>query len=256
MKRTGTIVIYVLAALAASAVGAVTAVAAAPELGRCVQVAPRTGEFGGHCIIKAAAGRGRYDWLPGPGEKKKFVGSGEATTLETVGKVRIECTASEFNGEYTGAKTAAVTVIFVGCADPAKQLCESNPTKIGEIETLSLEGEIGFIRGGEKPVVGLDLKKSPVMATFECGKLPEVPVVGTVEGSVIGTLKPFDKMTEESMLTYKAVLGKQVPEQFEGGAKDTLTTTLISGLTKTTEESALRANVAVANEEPLEIKAK
>ena len=83
-----------------------------------------------------------------------------------------------------------------------------------------LEGEIGFIRGGEKPVVGLDLKpKAPstVFATFQCGKLPETGPAGTIEGSVIAPIKPLNRAVEEFTITYKALSGKQAVESFEGG---------------------------------------
>ena len=46
---------------------------------------------------------------------------------------------------------------------------------------------------------------------------------------------------------------KQSPEQFEGGANDTLTTAIVGGAT---EATGLTATLTLANEEPLEIKAK
>jgi hypothetical protein len=253
MKRIG-MMGCMLAVIAVSAVVAATASAALPELGRCVKVAPKTGEYTGASCVNA--GKGAWDWLPGPGALKKFTGTGEATTLETVGKVKIECTASSFAGEYTGAKTATVTITFVGCTNSVtKKLCGST-VKEGEFETQPLEGEIGFIKDVTPIVAGLDLKKAPLVATFECGKLPEAVTLGTLEGSVIGALKRFNRMVEEQSLTYKALGGKQVPEQFEGGTKDTLTMKLVTGLTTTTEEAGLKAKVEIANEEPMEIKVK
>jgi hypothetical protein len=63
-------------------------------------------------------------------------------------------------------------------------------------------------------------------------------------------------MTSQSTLTYNAVAGKQAPEQFESGLKDTLTTTVIAGLDKTSEQSGLTTTATTTNEERLETKAK
>jgi hypothetical protein len=259
MRRLTITGLCLTAVLAASAFAAAGASAALPEFGRCVKAAPHTGTYKyASCVVLAPGGKGSYNWEPGPAALKKFEGTGELTTLETVGKVKVECAGSTFNGEYTGAKTETVTITLINCVDSTKRFCQSNPAKEGEIETpLALEGELGFIAGGERPMVGLDLKHSPDIVTFECGKLPETVLDGVVEGSVISRIRPIEKMTAEFKQTYTESRGKQIPQQFEGGAKDTLSTTLISGLTKTTEESGLKNKlVTEENEEPLEIKAK
>jgi alpha-tubulin suppressor-like RCC1 family protein len=234
-----------------------------PELGRCVEAKGLTGEYKNHFCVSPGEGHGRDNWLPGPGSKPKFSGTGEATTLETVGNKKIECKSSTFVGEYTGAKSETVTVDLTGCIEHvSKASCQSNPTKAGEIETTQpLEGVLGFITSGEKPVVGWDLKpKSPAttVATFECGKFPEATVHGTVEGSVIAPVKAtnVDQMVPAFGLTYTVKAGKQVPERFQGGEPDTLTTTLISGTEKTVEQSGLKTKELSKSEEPLEIKAK
>ena len=72
-------------------------------------------------------------------------------------------------------------------------------------------------------------------------------------GSVIGQVKKFDEMVSSFTVTFKLVKGKQSPEQFEGGANDTLTTAIVGGAT---EATGLTATLTLANEEPLEIKAK
>jgi hypothetical protein len=243
--------------LALTAVFAGTASAALPEFGRCVKVAPKSGEYSGARCVRPTPGKGSYDFIAGPGEKPKFTGSGGGVAFETVGKKTITCAGSEESGEYTGAKTLKESVNFIGCANEAGQSCQSNPAKTGEIENTSLEGEIGFIRGPEKPIVGLDLKGSPNYLTFICGALPETTItVVTIEGSVIAPIKHIDLMAEEFSLKYKQVGGKQVPEQFAGGAKDTLTANFASGLTKTTEQIGLTDFVEITNEEPIEIKGK
>lgn len=247
-----------IAAFAISAFAVADAAAAVPELGRCVKVAPKTGEYSGNRCVTPAAGKGSFDWSPGPGALKKFEGTGGETTLETVGKQKIACVASIFTGEYTGAKTESVSLEMQGCNDAVTgAVCQTHLKGAGKIETLApLEGELGFIKGGEKPSVGLDLKHSPVILTFECGELPGAVVLGTLEGSVIAPITPINKMVEEFKIIYKEKLGKQIPEQFEGGAKDTLTETLVSGIETKTEESGLKTRVEGLNEEPIEIKAR
>jgi hypothetical protein len=250
IRTTGACLI-VGCALAAGSAG--TASAALPELGRCVRVAEKTGEYSGANCLSPAPGKGKYDFLPGPGEKKKFTGSGGGIVFETVGHKTISCGGSEETGEYTGPKTIKETVNYIGCENQAEKTCQSNPAKTGEIENTSVEGEIGFIRGPEKPIVGLDVKGSPNYLTFSCGALPEVPTVVTIEGSVIAPIKRVDKMEEELTLKYKQTGGKQVPEMFSGGAKDTLTTNIVGG---TAEQTGLSGLVEITNEELIEIKAK
>jgi hypothetical protein len=91
--------------------------------------------------------------------------------------------------------------------------------------------------------------------TYECGSVTES---ARVEGSVIGQIKPIDKMTTESNLVYFARrTGEQVPEHFEGGPKDTLATTFMSGIESTTAPSTLTIKSETGhNANPLEIKAK
>jgi hypothetical protein len=263
MKRAKIFGLCLIALLTGSAIASAGASAALPELGRCVKVAvPHTGKYKyASCVVLAAGSKGSFNWEPGPGALKKFEGSTTVTTvLETSSKIKISCAGGTFNGEYTGAKTLTATVDLINCENLAgKAKCQSNPAKEGEIEdAVPLEGELGFIAAGEKPLVGLDLKaKSPgtTIVTFECGKLPEV-FHGTLEGSVIARIKPIEKMAEEFTMTYKQTNSKQLPEQFEGGAKDTLATQLLIGTESSTQATGLTSGVLIPNEEPLEIKAK
>jgi hypothetical protein len=248
--------------LAAGAFAVAGASAALPELGRCVKGAPHSGLYkAGNCVTLAGVSKGSYSWEPGPGALKKIEGIATVTTtLETSGKVKITCSNGQFNGEYTGAKALTVTVDLANCENAAaKTKCQTSPAKEGEIETPQpLEGELGFIVSGEKPIVGLDLKpKSPatIVATFDCGKLPEV-FHGTIEGSVIAPIKRINHMGEEFLLTYKETASKQAPEQFEGGVKDTLSTKLLIGAESTTQATGVKSAVTIPNEELLEIKAK
>jgi hypothetical protein len=261
MKRMRMVGLAALAVLALSAVESAAASAAPPEFGRCVKAVGRTGQYTGPaCLALAAGGKGLYNWFPAPGPSPKFSGTGEGTALETEGnKRRIECGGSTFNGEYTGPKTEKVTVDLIGCTETKSKLpCESNPANEGEIETPQpLEGELGFIKTGTSPVVGLDLKHEPVLVAFECAKLGELSKLhGTIEGSVIAPIKRINIMVSEFTMAYKSTAGKQAVQSFEGKPKDTLTTKFLVETTPVTEVTALKGLVTEENVEPLEIKAR
>lgn len=253
----------VLGVLVVSAAFAVSAQAAAlPELGRCVAVTRGTGEYAGGRCLQAVAGTGNHDWLSGPGAEKKFEGSsGEAVILETVGRRQVRCSKPPtYSGEYTGPKTATVNLKLTECADSITGLpCQTLPIMSGTIEGTGLEAELGFIRQGERPLVGWDLKKSTSLLMFECSKLPNTLVLGTVTGSVIGHAGHLNSMTTEGIVNFKEGRGLQAPENLEGGSQDVLTTKFETGtVTKVVEEeqTGLKAKFTLANLEALEIRDK
>jgi hypothetical protein len=245
-------------AAAMVAAQAASASAAAPEFGHCVKAAIiHTGEYkGAHCVLLSPTHKGEYNWVPEPTGNTKFETQGEQVALATPG-VTIICGAMAGEGEYTGPKTITEKGSFIGCHSPT-QKCQNNPFKEGEIEYEG-EGELGYITFGEKPIVGLDLKpKSPStsLMNFECGLPPETNITTyTVEGSVIAPIKPNNKMTLEFKLPYKESGGIQAVESFEGGAKDTLTAKLVSGIETKEEPFGIRQNEVQENGEPVEMKA-
>jgi len=268
MRKIG---LCLVGALAIATAGATSASAAEytmegiPEFGRCVAVEKGTGEYKGRYCLTPAAGKGSYNWLPGPGAKKKFVGYAGPITLETVGGYKFACSSGEFSGEYLSPKTASVTVVFQGCLDvQTLKTCQTDPKNNGEITNqVPMEAELGFIKGGEKPIAGLDLKPATPI-TFTCGAGPEVTAIVSVSGSVIGAIKPANSMRSIFKLIYTATKGKQNPEKFEEGVKDTLSLQKIVGITTTTEQAGLTIigveekpkPLFIENEEPIEIKAK
>jgi hypothetical protein len=119
----------------------------------------------------------------------------------------------------------------------------------------ALEGELGAIAGAG---VGLDLKpKSPAtaLASFECGKPSKTTVTGVIEGSVIAPIARINRPQTRFKLTYTAAAGKQIPELFEGGVPDTLTTVFAIGAEKFTAQTGLIASETISNQELLEIRA-
>jgi hypothetical protein len=271
MRKTRLVGVCVAGVLAVSVLASASASAAVPEVGRCTKLGTPVGAYKyKSCVIPSPGHNGPFEFEPGPGPKPKFSALISLVTLETVGKAAVKCGSGEFAGEWTGPKTASVSLLFGGCLNATtKKSCQTSPTAQADIKTeQALEGELGFIAGGEKPIVGLDVKpKSPstVLLTFVCGGPPEVGVgePWTVEGSVIGQIKPTNNMKLAFKLLYKAVAGKQMPEQFESGVKDTLITNRIVGIAPPiTEQAGLTLKgettqtILAEGEEPMEIKSK
>jgi hypothetical protein len=234
--------VCVLVALVVGAISASSALAAhePPEWGRCVKVeAGKTGAYTGPTCLKLAKGTqiGKYEWVPPSAiEKLGFTATGGETTLTALGHPTVKCIAANFTGEYTGAKTASVSIEFQGCTDQNGKQCQSPPGQNkSEIKAMNLEANLGYTRfeeveGKKRIAVGLDLKAMPPLtslATYECTESGETAML---EGSVIGKLKPLNKMTTETDLAIKTRFGVQEPESFVGGEKDTLSTTFMKGL--------------------------
>jgi hypothetical protein len=284
MGRTRIAGICLAAVVAASCAGVTSASAEIPELGRCVKSEPvkegkKTIYHGGfvaqNCIRTSPAKKGKYEWLPGPGPNNKFYGIANEPSpeFETTGGVKISCATVTVSGEYTGAKSEKINKIGAsGCEAGVHRPCQTNPAKEGEIEGLAeLEGELRAIsKTTTKPSAGWDLKHEGAIFAFQCGKPPELLNLETIEGpSVIGAVtngffSDLDKMSLYATTKFTQKAGKQIPEAFEGGAKDTLV--LKSTTENTTEQLGLQANIesvsgkgepieSEANQEPLEVKA-
>jgi hypothetical protein len=262
--------ICLLAVLALAAFGASSSsaaeygVRALPEAGRCVSTAIGKGVYrGGQCVSVATPGNGRWEWVPASAtEKLTFSGAGEESKLTTVGAPTIKCINANITGEWRDPKTATVEIEFQGCQNPQEVQCQSGSAK-SEIKTLPLDAELGFIRhetieGKEISVVGLDLKpQAPLtaLAIYNCGSQTET---STLEGSVIGEIKPIDKMGLPQKVLYRTrVSGAQLPESFQGEPNDTLFTKFTTGLESVTAPTTLKIIKETGKSAvPLEIKAK
>jgi hypothetical protein len=273
MKGTRSVLLCLIVALAAGALMAPGASAAEygpkefPEWGRCVKTALGAGTYkDAKCQFVARPEYGKTEWIPATaGEKFTFVAGGGEAVIPTVGHSTIKCIGTNISGTLQNEKTAAVVVELQGCLDQASTQCQ-NPGGINksEISSGSLTAELGFIKNVEKTiVVGLDLKPpflQNALFNYECGGGPTE--VNSIEGSVIGKIKPIAKMTTEMKFIFKATkAGAQIPEKFEGGLPDTLFTTYKVGL-ETTGSGASSLNViplgevAGAYSQPIEIRTK
>jgi hypothetical protein len=105
-------------------------------------------------------------------------------------------------------------------------------------------------------VPALDVKPASgsSIATYTCGSPPTI-IVGSLEGSVIGLIRPANAPFEEFKVLYKTVgKGLQQFKSFEGGTTDVLKSKLVEGLElPKEEEAALHMNYVQTNEEPVEI---
>ncbi|HTQ68218.1 MAG TPA: hypothetical protein VMI13_05955 [Solirubrobacteraceae bacterium] len=266
MRRTGYLMVAILAACALAALDAGVASAELPEIGRCVKVegtkeGHRT-KFNGKysnkkCTTVSSTGTGKFEWMAGPGEEKGFESPGtlEPVTLETPSGTAVVCKDSKQFGEYLGPNTEKDEISLYECTlSTTGETCQSvRPEEIpplpeaGTIISQALEGKLGYIKKSAlKPQIGWEYKAKtgPFLFIFECGSTPLVTTDITIEGAFISPIiKPVNRMAEEYKLHSVAAGGKQTPEMFEGGAKATLTAAILEpkALKATTEAIAFSA---------------
>jgi hypothetical protein len=238
-----------------------------PEIGRCKKVDVGGAYNSNGCIKVAAEHNGRYEWFPGPAgpEGNKFEAAFiNETKLETVNKVKIGCGPSEITGEVLDGKKVKLTLSAHGCLQIGTgQPCSTEPVKGTSELVIPAEGEVGYIsgKGTEKPKVGLDLKFGGT--TWICGPQlePTADELWQLEGSAIGAIKPINQMKTEFKMIYRALAGKQIPEKFEEGVKDTPIIKRQVGIENKTEEAGItmreeHRTILAEFEEKFEIKAK
>ncbi len=222
-----------------------------PEFGRCVKVAKGSGRYSsGTCTLTSTGGA--YEWEPGA-VKSAFTTSGKVSTLETVTKLVVKCTAESSSGSYRGPRGLAnVLVTFAGCKR-VTTACSSPGSAPGEIVSEQLDGALEWESRSAKKVV-LDLYSSQqegLVARFACG-------AGSyeVQGSLLVPEK-VGRMSLSSTLKVAQSKGKQIPSFYENGAGapvgDALETSLAG-------ESFAQTGLAIStdvqtNEEPIEVSA-
>jgi hypothetical protein len=247
--------------LAAASVTAIQAQEVLPELGRCVKAPSekigketiyRGGYVASDCVEKNEGHLGKFEWIPGA-VAKHFTGSSTTVILETTGKSQIKCLASSSSGEYTGTKSATLSLTLTGCTLKATgESCQTGATA-GEIATGPLEAQLGFIKDVENgpeviSPVGWDLTSGSAIVSGSCGASKQSLVV---TGSAIGEISANNKMVSAYSLKFSQTAGKQSPESFEEAPKDTLSESLGGAAA---EQAGLKATEKIANEEKLEFK--
>jgi len=141
----------------------------------------------------------------------------------TLGYIKKAGTRPQLGWEYK-AKTGPFLFVFE-CGGPA----------LPPPPTVPPAGEVPEVPAPEAPAPEVPAPEEPGAPGAPSAALPTAV---TIEGSFISQiLRPIDRMAEEYKLRSVAANGKQSPEMFEGGAKDTLTITLLdpNTLKSTTE---------------------
>jgi hypothetical protein len=239
-----------------ASVASASALLAEPEIGRCVKVAPGSGEYEvPSCTGGAKAAGGLYDFQAAA--KKKFTSGGGVTVLEAVGGKKLECKTFTGEGEYYNPfpQDETIEVRLFGCKEFTFNF-ECRNGAPGEL-MFKMFGEYGFIHNfinkEGKPVVapGFNLKLTDPQP-FECGPNKNQ---FKIYGGAVGRVNPVDKMSGTFTFKFSQLAGKQKPTRFEGGFKQAF------GLEETSppmpiEEAGLATSYSNTNEEPLEIKAK
>jgi hypothetical protein len=263
MGRARVIWMSVAVVFAISALSADGASAAAPELGRCLKVAPKSlSNFDSAKCTKTAsedAGteaeklkKGNYQWFSGPGANSKFTltRTGSIRVLETIRGTPLFCTGGTGSGEYTGPKSVGKLVLTLTGCETGSLKCNSAGQPSGTAVFGALEGALGIVKKGETPVqdkIGLDLfsgANEGLVTHVECAGL-QISVQGSV---IVPVMANSMKLT--ATLKFKQTKGKQKPEQFEGQPRDVLEWSTEGG---PFEQAGMALEAAQTNEEKIEI---
>jgi hypothetical protein len=236
---------------------------ALPELGRCVKAASekvegklvyKGGFLDAGCTYGFPQKQGKYEWVSGAAHNH-FTTSSKTISLETFSKKKILCTESTGAGEYTGTKTATLSLTLTGCENAAsKEACHSESAGSGVIGIPSIGMEVGFVKdkaitgGGTEAGLGFDMKREPAFLAATCGASAEAV---NATGSVIAPITSIDHTVPAYSIVAKQKTGVQAPESFEEEPKDVLHATIGSG----TEQAGLGGSFKVTNEEKLEYRA-
>jgi len=232
MRRFGMLAPVLPAALTASVVVAASASAAAPEYGRCVNVAVlgKVGAFkNSGCTVKATSTEHKFEWKPGPGSKPKFVShmTSSLATIETTGGIKVTCQHMHDAGEVTGLKTSVIQLIFEGCQS-SNLACTTPGQAAGVIATPVLPSRLIIIKKeatANKTKVGNDIGSvGGLFAEFECG-----PVNVVISGSWIWPVKTNAMFRELTYLFNESEGHQKGPEKGEGEPKDVLEASIAGG---------------------------
>ncbi len=151
---------------------------------------------------------------------KNMSATSGASTLETVGGMKIECAADTAGGAVTAPQSGTISLTFTGCElvlASGKVPCTTPGTPPETIVTPPLPAQLGYMsHTPTKAVVGLQIGSGEVIfAEFDC--INKV----TVRGSIIGKITPINKLVKplpkHFTLAFKQAKGVQKPKQFEGG---------------------------------------
>ncbi len=207
-----------------------------PMFGICGDNGTGSPRYGTRTCTTEPTPAGPFRWSP------IFSGDFEtsATTikLETSSKVKLQCVAETGTGEYTGPKSLGdVVLTFTGCTGMSAK-CTTPGQAEGVIQTAPLEGLLGTVTAGAKPIestVGLELagsSPSRMFAEFSCGSstfaLRGAAIAQVTANAEVGTAKSSEKGKNPS-IRFVETKGRQNPRAFEGATPDPLEASVNGG---------------------------
>ena len=247
MKRFRIVGLCLAAIFALSAFAATASAETPPEVGRCLKKAGGKWKDGG-CKTPSKAGEEKFEWYPAfiggvlntnPSTPKlKYTSASEPETiiqLETTGGAVIKAKAQSAIGEWTGEKkNIAEKVVFTGVEFKGFKCKSTNPpaTNEGEVRVKDLNGNIAVYKKGEtkaKDKVANRLVPkdgSGIFTEFKCSIIPVV-----VRGAILNpiTVNAMKCFPAPMTVKYTGAKGKQKPDRFVGGEKETLESSIEGG---------------------------
>jgi hypothetical protein len=199
-----------------------------PEFGRCLK--HKGGKWkNGTCKVPAIPGYEKFEWYPAFGEaengetqlaeKLHFTSVNKPETLielETTAGEGITCSGQTAEGDITGPKTLVTyNITFTGCEAAGFTCTGLYPfaAKLGEINVVELNGEIGIEKFGEThlkdKVANLFVPaEGETFTEFECAGIP-IRVIGEVMNPLTA-----NAMKSSLIVKFKAKKGRQKPSRF------------------------------------------
>jgi len=132
-----------------------------------------------------------------------FTLSSGKTTMETAGKLKVECTEGTGSGKFTKLRVGTMTTEFHGCKSSGVA-CQTAGAKA---ETIVATGGVELV-DLEKAKLTLGVKFAPAELSIECSSLK---ITIKVKGSVIGEATGVEsgKATKTGTVLFKQEKGKQ-----------------------------------------------
>ncbi|HUH80786.1 MAG TPA: IPT/TIG domain-containing protein, partial [Solirubrobacteraceae bacterium] len=235
--------------------------ASPPEIGHCAKAS--TGKYtDSACTQVNTEGKGRFEWLPGPGPKPTVIAKsvrGEQIKFETVSGKVVECTnTAKLTGHYANAKVISDVVIhFTGCKNGIKEghtgtSCKGlgENEREGNITTATLTAQLGIVKTEPKPEedqVGLAVGApgNGKFMEFECQHTRYV-----WRGGAILPFKLTDRMLKKAKLKFFEDRGHQSIESFENETKFVLSAQIGAA---PAEQGAMLLTIELANKEKMEV---
>ena len=195
----------------------------APEFGRCVKVEKgHGGVVGNGCIQNGGGEFAEYEWLPGPATNRALTFKTGSVKLQATNGTLIKCKSTAGAGEFTSAKTAAVSSLVLTDCKLGKTLCQSEGAAAGTIRTVPVTISLGLAAGTAGMLTAPS--SGTTLAAFTCGTES-----GVLAGSFAAPLAKANKMSSSVGLKLKASNGVPGFTELEGLPKAALTLAIGEG---------------------------